>query len=129
MNEATGEKLNLLPKGHRDVVTGLQNNDPPIADFGQPDNEPRAKEKAALERISNLVAKNRIRVEAHAALTPMPGRLYGHHRPHFVPGDDLSNAIAAEPPVAAEKVVRLLNQTRGGTAGRCAFLTLSLIHI
>src|SRR6266550_643278 len=64
-----------------DVVTELQTNSALIADYGNLYNQPRSKDEATLKRISNFVTTNRIRVEAHTALTPMRGRLYQQYRP------------------------------------------------
>src|SRR5712671_1510124 len=75
-----------------DFVTELQTNNSLIADFGQLYNQPRTKDEATLKRISHFVTNNRIRVEAHTALTPMRGRLYQQHRPDFILRDDLENA-------------------------------------
>jgi hypothetical protein len=76
-----------------DVVTELQTNSLLVVDFGQLYNKPRTKDEATLKRISNFVTNNRIRVEAHTALTPMRGRLYQEHRPDFVLRDDLANLL------------------------------------
>jgi hypothetical protein len=95
-----------------------------IADFWQLYNKPRAKDEAALKRISNFVTNNRIRVEAHTALTPMRGRLYQQHRPDFILRDDSENAITAESPAITEKIIRLLDEAKGGMAGHGASLTL-----
>ena len=67
---------------------------------------------------------NGIRVEAHTALTPMRGRLYQQHRPGFVLRDDLENAITAESPAVTEKIIKLLDEAKGGMAGHGAALTL-----
>jgi hypothetical protein len=89
------------------VVTELQTNSQLIADFGQLYNQPRSKDEATLKRIANLVTTNRIRVEAHTALTSMRGRLYQQHRPDFVLRDDLENEI-----------IGLLNEAKGGMTGQ-----------
>jgi hypothetical protein len=107
-----------------DVVTELQANDLLIADFGHLYNQPRTKDQAQLKRVSNFVTANGIRVEAHTALTPMRGRLYQHHRPDFVLRDDLENAITAESPAVTEKIIKLLDEAKGGMAGHGASLTL-----
>ncbi|HEY1747823.1 MAG TPA: hypothetical protein VGG11_13810 [Xanthobacteraceae bacterium] len=107
-----------------DVVTELQTNDLLVADFGQLYNKPRTKEEATLKRISNFVTNNRIRVEAHTALTPMRGRLYQQYRPDFVLRDDLENAITADSPAITEKIIRLLDEAKGGMAAHGASLTL-----
>jgi hypothetical protein len=95
-----------------------------IADFGQLYNQPRSKDEATLKRVSNFVTNNRIRVEAHTALTPMRGRLYQQHRPDFILRDDLENAITADSPAITEKIIRLLDEAKGGIAGHGASLTL-----
>ena len=107
-----------------DVVTELQGNELLIADFGHLYNQPRTKDEAKLKRISNFVTSNGIRVEAHTALTPMRGRLYQQYRPDFVLRDDLENAITAESPAVTEKIIRLLDEAKGGMAGHGAALTL-----
>ena len=107
-----------------DVVTELQTNDLLIADFGQLYNQPRSKDEATLKRVSNFVTNNRIRVAAHTALTPMRGRLYQQHRPDFILRDDLENAITADSPVITEKIIRLLDEAKGGIAGHGVSLTL-----
>jgi hypothetical protein len=73
---------------------------------------------------SNFVTVNRIRVEAHTALMPMRGRLYQQYRPDFVLRDDLENAITAESPAITEKIVRLLDEAKGGLAAHGASLTV-----
>jgi len=70
------------------------------------------------------VTNNRIRVEAHTALTPMRGRLYQEHRPDFVLRDDFENAITADSPAVTEKIIRLLDEAKGGMAAHGASLTL-----
>ena len=107
-----------------DVVTDLQGNELLIADFGHLYNQPRTKDQAQLKRISNFVTANGIRVEAHTALTPMRGRLYQQFRPDFILRDDLENAITAESPAVTEKIIRLLDEARGGMAAHGASLTL-----
>lgn len=107
-----------------DVVTELQTNDLLIADYGQLYNQARTKDEATLKRVSNFVTANRIRVEAHTALTPMRGRLYQQHRPDFILRDDLENAITADSPAITEKIIRLLDEAKGGMAGHGASLTL-----
>src|SRR5207249_4681922 len=77
-----------------------------------------------LKRVSNFVTTNRIRVEAHTALTPMRGRLFENHRPDFVLRDDLENAITAESPAVTEKIIRLLDEAKSGMASYGAALTL-----
>ena len=107
-----------------DVVTELQANDLLIADFGHLYNQPRTKDQAQLKRVSNFVTTNGIRVEAHTALTPMRGRLYQQYRPDFVLRDDLENAITAASPAVTEKIIRLLDEAKGGMAAHGATLTL-----
>ncbi|WP_439926173.1 hypothetical protein [Nitrobacter sp. JJSN] len=74
--------------------------------------------------MSNFVTNNRIRVEAHTALTPMRGRLYQQHRPDFILRDDLENAVTADSPAITEKIIRLLDEAKGGMAGHGVSLTL-----
>jgi hypothetical protein len=107
-----------------DVVMELQTNDLLIADFGHLYNQPRTKDQATLKRISDFITINGIRVEAHTALTPMRGRLYQQHRPDFVLRDDLENAITAESPAITEKIIRLLDEAKGGMAPHGASLTV-----
>jgi hypothetical protein len=107
-----------------DVVTELQTNQQLIQDFGQLYNAPRTKEQAALKRISNFITNNGIRVEAHTALTPMRGRLYQQYRPDFVLRDDLENEITAESPAITEKIIKLLDEAKGGMAAYGAALNL-----
>src|SRR5205814_2109486 len=102
----------------------LQTNELLIADFGHLYNAPRSKEEATLKRVSNFITNNGIRVEAHTALTPMRGRLYQNHRPEFVLRDDLENAITAESPAITEKIVKLLDEAKGGMASHGASLNL-----
>ena len=85
------------------MVTELQTNDQLIADFGQLYNQPRSKDEATLKRVSNFITNNRIRVEAHTALTPMRGRLYQQHRPDFILRGDLENAITADSPAITRR--------------------------
>jgi hypothetical protein len=106
------------------VVTELQTKQQFITDFGQLYNQPRTKDEASLKRVSSFVTTNRVRVEAHTVLTPMRGRLYQQYRPDFVLRDDLENAITAESPVVTEKIVKLLDEARGGMAAHGAVLTL-----
>ena len=47
----------------------------------------------------------------------MRGRLYQQHRPDFVLRDDLENAITADSPPITEKIIRLLDEAKGGMAG------------
>ncbi|MEH6953113.1 hypothetical protein V4R08_18065 (plasmid) [Nitrobacter sp. NHB1] len=105
-------------------MTELQTNGLLIADFGQLYNQARTKDEATLERVSNFVTNNRIRVEAHTALTPMRGRLYQQHRPDFILRDDLENAVTADSPAITEKIIRLLDEAKGGMAGHGVSLTL-----
>ena len=105
------------------VVTELETDDLLISNFGQLYNQPRTKHEASLKRISNFVTNNRIGVEAHTALTPMRGRLYQQYRPNFIFRDDLENAITTKSPPINEKIVRLLDETKGGIAGHGASLT------
>ncbi|MFN3658174.1 MAG: hypothetical protein ACK4UO_13035 [Pseudolabrys sp.] len=107
-----------------DVVTELQTNERIISDFGHLYNQPRTKDEASLKRISNFVTTNGVRVEAHTALTPMRGRLFRERRPDFVLRDDLENAITAESPAITEKIVKLMDEARGGMAGHGASLTV-----
>jgi len=46
----------------------------------------------------------------------MRGRLYQEHRPDFVLRDDLENAITADSPAVTEKIIRLLDEAKGGMA-------------
>jgi hypothetical protein len=94
-----------------------------IADFGQFYNQARAKDEATLKRVSNLVTSDRIRVEAHTALTPMRGRLYQQHRPDLILRYDLENAVTADSPALTEKIIRLLDEAKGGMAGHGVPLT------
>ena len=110
-------------------MTELQTNDLLIADFGQLYNQPRSKDEATLKRVSNFVTNNRIRVEAHTALTPMRGGLYQQRRPDFILRDDLENAITADSPAITEKIIRLLDEAKGGIAGQGASLTLGNLII
>jgi hypothetical protein len=112
-----------------DVVTELQTNDMLIADFGHLYNQPRSKDEATLKRVSNFVTNNRIRVETHTALTPMRGRLYQQHCPDFILRDDLENAITADSPAITEKIIRLLDEAKGGIAGHGGSLTLGNLII
>lgn len=107
-----------------DVVTELQTNELLIADFGHLYNQARTKDEATMKRISNFVTANRIRVEAHTALTPMRGRLYQQYRPDFILRDDLENAITAESPLITEKIIKLLDEAKGGMATHGAALTI-----
>lgn len=107
-----------------DVVTELQTNEQLIADFGHLYNQPRTKDEASLKRISNFITTNGVRVEAHTALTPMRGRLFQNNRPDFILRDDLENAITAESPAITEKIVKLMDEAKGGMAGHGASLTL-----
>lgn len=106
------------------MVTELQTNELLIADFGQLYNQARTKDEATLKRVSNFVTNNRIRVEAHTAMTPMRGRLYQQHRPDFILRDDLENAVTADSPAITEKIIRLLDEAKGGMAGHGVSLTL-----
>jgi len=106
-----------------DVVTEFQANDLLVADYGHLYDAARTKDEAQLKRISNFVTTNGIRVEAHTALTPMRGRLYQHHRPDFVLRDDLENAITAESPAITERIIKLLDEAKGGIAGHGISLT------
>ena len=106
-----------------DVVTELQGNELLIADFGHLYNQPRTKDQAQLKRISNFVTANGIRIEAHTALTPMGGRLYQQYRPDFVLRDDLENAITAESPSSPRKIIRVLDEAKGGMVAYGASLT------
>ena len=54
----------------------------------------------------------------------MRGRLFKNYRPDFVLRDDLENAITAESPAVTEKIVRLLDEAKGGMAGHGASLTV-----
>jgi hypothetical protein len=54
----------------------------------------------------------------------MRGRLYQQFRPDFILRDDLENAITAESPAVTEKIIRLLDEARGGMAAHGASLTL-----
>ena len=54
----------------------------------------------------------------------MRGRLYQHHRPDFVLHDDLENAITAASPEITEKIIKLLDEAKGGIAGHGVSLTL-----
>jgi hypothetical protein len=56
-------------------------------------------------------------------MTPMR-RLYQQHRPDFILRDDLENAITADSPVITEKLIRSLDETKGGIAGQGVSLTL-----
>jgi hypothetical protein len=105
-------------------VTELQTNELLIADFGQLYNQTRTKDEATLKRVSNFVTNNRIRVEAHPAMTPMRGRLYQQHRPDFILRDDFENAVTADSPAITEKIIRLLDEAKGGMAGHGVSLTL-----
>jgi hypothetical protein len=105
-------------------VTELQTNELLIADFGQLYNQARTKDEATLKRVSNFVTNNRIRVEAHTAMTPMRGRLYQQHRPDFILRDDFENAVTADSPAITEKIIRLLDEAKGGMAGYGVSLTL-----
>lgn len=107
-----------------DVVTELQTNQLLIGDYGHLYNQNRTKDEATRKRISDFVTTNGIRVEAHTALTPMRGRLFKNHRPDFVLRDDLENAITAESPAVTEKIVKLLDEARGGMAAHGAALTV-----
>lgn len=107
-----------------DVVTELQSNQLLVQDFGNLYNSPRSKDEATLKRVSNFITNNGIRFEAHTALTPMRGRLYQHYRPDFVLRDDLENAITAESPAITEKIIKLLDEAKGGMAAHGASVTL-----
>jgi hypothetical protein len=107
-----------------DVITELQSNQRLVEDFGHLYNQPRSKDEAQLKRVSNFVTTNGIRVEAHTALTPMRGRLYQHYRPDFVLRDDLENAITADSPAVTEKIIKLLDEAKGGMAAHGASLTV-----
>jgi hypothetical protein len=107
-----------------DVVTELQTNELLIGDFGHLYNQPRSKDEASLKRVSNFITTNGIRVEAHTALTPMRGRLFQKNRPDFVLRDDLENAITSDSPAITEKIVRLLDEAKGGMAGHGSALTV-----
>jgi hypothetical protein len=54
----------------------------------------------------------------------MRGRLYQQHRPDFILLDDFENAITAESPPITEKIIRLLDEAKGGMAGHGTSLTL-----
>jgi hypothetical protein len=107
-----------------DVVTELQTNRFLIDDFRHLYNQPRSKDEATQKRISNFITTNGIRVEAHTALTPMRGRLYRQHRPDFSLRDDLENAHHGGLASLTEKIIRLLDEAKGGIAGHGASLTL-----
>jgi hypothetical protein len=51
-------------------------------------------------------------------------RLYQQHRPDFILRDDLENAITAQPPAITKKIIRLLDEAKGGMAGHRASLTV-----
>lgn len=107
-----------------DVVTEMQSNENLIADFGHLYNAPRSKDEATLKRVSNFITNNGIRFEAHTANTPMRGRLFKHYRPDLVIRDDLENAITAASPAITEKIIKLLDEAKGGMAAHGASLTL-----
>jgi hypothetical protein len=107
-----------------DVVTELQGNDRLIADFGHLYNQPRTKDQAQMKRISNFITTNGIRIEAHTAMTPMRGRLYKQYRPDFVLRDDLENEITASSPPVTEKIIKLIDEAKGGLAAHGSSLTL-----
>src|SRR5712672_1328067 len=54
----------------------------------------------------------------------MRGRLYQHYRPDFIFRDHLEKAFIADSPVVTEKIVRLLDKTKGGLAGHGVSCTL-----
>ena len=54
----------------------------------------------------------------------MRGRLYQQHRPDFILRNDLENAITADSPVITEKIIRILDEAKGGIAGHGVSLTL-----
>jgi hypothetical protein len=87
-------------------------------------NQPRTKDEATLKPVSNFVTNNRIRIEAHTALTPMHGRFYQQYRPDFIFRDDLENAITADSPPITEKIIRPLDEAKGGIAGHGVSLTI-----
>lgn len=107
-----------------DVVTELQSNEKLIADFGHMYNQPRSKDQVTQKRVSNFVTTNGIRVEAHTALTSMRGRLFQHYRPDFVLRDDLENEITAASPAITSKIIKLLDEAKGGMAAHGAALNL-----
>ena len=105
-------------------MTELQTNDLLIEDFGQLHNQPRSKDEATHERVSNFVTNTRVLVESHTTLTPMRGRLYQQHRSDFVLRDDLENAITADSPAITEKIIRLFDEAKGGIASHGTSLTM-----
>jgi hypothetical protein len=107
-----------------DVVTEMQSNQLLIQDFGHLYNAPRSKDEATLKRVSNFITNNGIRFEAHTALTPMRGRLYQHYRPDLIVRDDLENSITAASPAVTEKIIKLLDEAKGGMAAHGAELNL-----
>jgi hypothetical protein len=107
-----------------DLVEELQSNELLIADYGQLYNEKRSKEEVTIKRISKFNTTNRIRFEAHTAMTPVRGRKFGNKRPDFILRDDLENAITVRSPVTTEKLIEVLDEGKGGKAQYASELTL-----
>jgi hypothetical protein len=107
-----------------DLVTELQTNDLLIADYGHLYNEPRTKEQVQLKRVAKFNTTSGVRFEAHTAMTPTRGRKVGTERPDFVLRDDLENTITAESPAVTEKIIRVLDESKGGLPDYAASLTL-----
>jgi hypothetical protein len=54
----------------------------------------------------------------------MRGRLYKQYRPYFVLRDDLENANTAKSPAISEKIIRLLDEAKGGLSAHGAPFTV-----
>jgi predicted phage terminase large subunit-like protein len=97
-----------------DVVVEMQTNQKYKSDFGEMYNQKRDPDNVTQKRVSNFVANNGVRVEAHSTQESVRGRLHGHQRPDFLLIDDFETNKTKDSKAYTEQVISHINEFKTG---------------
>lgn len=107
-----------------DVVVEMQTNNKYKSDFGEMYNQKRDPENVTQKRVSNFVANNGVRVEAHSTQESVRGRLHGHQRPDFLLIDDFETNKTKDSKAYTEQVISHINEFKTGLDSTAKILYL-----
>ena len=107
-----------------DVVLELQTNDKLRFDFGELYNAVRNQDQVTQKRVSNFVANNGVRVEAHSTQESVRGRKHGDQRPDWLLLDDFETTKTKDSKAYTQQVIGHINEFKAGLDGSAIVLYL-----
>lgn len=97
-----------------DIVLELQTNGKIISDFGELYNIKRDPNEVTQKRISNFVANNGVRVEAHSTQESVRGRIHGSQRPDFLYLEDFETNKTKDSKAYTQQVIGHISEFMAG---------------